>query len=196
MRHQTAREIARDPASTEVGSDGVPPPPLDPLTAIKLWENPCWLSFRVNFLTYRFNGPVYDWIEARFRLVRPEFVALYATGLMPGVTAQGISISAAVPKNTLSRAINKLVRRGLLRRTAHPDDQRAFTLDLTPAGQAVFDEAMPMMIARQSTMLSALTAAEQAQLAELLGRMVMRSNAWPTSLNETPSVPTARKDLP
>ena len=36
---------------------------LDPLTVTKLWDNPCWLSFRLNFVAFRFNDPVYRWIE-------------------------------------------------------------------------------------------------------------------------------------
>ena len=31
---------------------------LDPLIVTKLWGNPCWLSFRLNFIAFRFNDPV------------------------------------------------------------------------------------------------------------------------------------------
>ena len=87
---------------------------LDPLTVTKLWDNPCWLSFRLNFIAFRFNDPVYRWIETRYGLVRPEFVALYAVGLKGGVAAKNIVSSSGLPKNTLSRAIQKLLQRRLL----------------------------------------------------------------------------------
>ena len=89
---------------------------LDPLTVTKLWDNPCWLSFRLNFVAFRFNDPVYRWIETRYGLVRPEFVALYSVGLKEGVAAKNIVASSGLPKNTLSRAVQKLLQRRLLKR--------------------------------------------------------------------------------
>ena len=32
---------------------------LPPLLAVKLWQNPCWLSFRVNVIAAGFNRHVY-----------------------------------------------------------------------------------------------------------------------------------------
>jgi DNA-binding MarR family transcriptional regulator len=155
---------------------------LDPLTLTKLWDNPCWLSFRLNFLAFRFNDPVYRWIETRYGLVRPEFVALYAVGLKEGVAAKNIVSSSGLPKNTLSRAIQKLLQRRLLKRETDRDDLRSFVLRLTPAGRAIYEEAMPLMLERQSTMLSALSEAEQRQLCELMDKLVIASSTWPADL--------------
>ena len=155
---------------------------LDPLTVTKLWDNPCWLSFRLNFIAFRFNDPVYRWIETRYGLVRPEFVALYAVGLKGGVAAKNIVSSSGLPKNTLSRAIQKLLQRRLLKRETDPDDLRSYVLALTPAGRAIFDETMPMMVGQQTAMLSVLTEAEQKQLCELMDKMVIASPSWPADL--------------
>lgn len=155
---------------------------LDPLTVTKLWDNPCWLSFRLNFVAFRFNDPVYRWIETRYGLVRPEFVALYAVGLKGGVAAKNIVASAGLPKNTLSRAIQKLLERRLLKRESDPDDLRSYVLALTPAGRAIFDETMPRMVQQQAAMLGALSEAEQKQLCELLDKMVIASPTWPVDL--------------
>lgn len=155
---------------------------LDPLIVTKLWDNPCWLSFRLNFIAFRFNDPVYRWIETRYGLVRPEFVALYAVGLKGGVAAKNIVSSSGLPKNTLSRAIQKLLQRRLLKRETDPDDLRSYVLALTPAGRAIFDETMPMMVDQQTTMLSVLTEAEQKQLCELMDKMVIASSTWPADL--------------
>lgn len=156
---------------------------LDPLTVAKLWDNPCWLSFRLNFLSFRFNDPVYHWIETRYGLVRPEFVALYAVGLRSGVAAKNIVASSGLPKNTLSRAVQKLLQRRLLRRESDPDDLRSYVLALTPAGKAIFDETMPLMTGHQDAMLSALDEAERKQLCELLDKLVIASPGWPRELD-------------
>lgn len=114
--------------------------------------------------------------------MRPEFVALYAVGLKGGVAAKNIVSSSGLPKNTLSRAIQKLLQRRLLKRETDPDDLRSYVLALTPAGRAIFDETMPMMVDQQTTMLSVLTEAEQKQLCELMDKMVIASSTWPADL--------------
>lgn len=155
---------------------------LDPLTITKLRDNPCWLSFRLNFVSFGFNDPVYRWIETRYGLVRPEFGALYAVGLREGVAAKNIVASTGLPKNTLSRAIQKLLQRRLLRREVDPEDMRSFVLHLTPAGRTIFDEAMPIMLKQQATMLAPLTEAEQKQLCQLMDKLIIGSPNWPTDL--------------
>lgn len=156
---------------------------LDPLIITKLWHNPCWLSFRLNFISYGFNGPVYRWIEDRHDLVRPEFVVLYAVGLKEGVAAKNIVASAGLPKNTLSRAIRKLLTRRLLKRETDQHDLRSYGLWLTPAGRAIFDETMPVMVEHQNAMLSALSESEQRTLCVLLEKLVIASPAWPGELD-------------
>src|SRR4051812_21412677 len=99
---------------------------LDPLIEIKLWQNPCWFSFRINYLALLFNIPVYSWIERSYRVTRPEFVVLYSVGLKQGVAAKDICGSTGFPKPTISRAIQQLLKRNLLRRTVDPADQRSF----------------------------------------------------------------------
>jgi DNA-binding MarR family transcriptional regulator len=165
---------------------------LDPLTITKLWDNPCWLSFRLNFIAFRFNDPVYRWIETRYGLVRPEFVALYAVGLKEGVAAKNIVSSSGLPKNTLSRAIQKLLQRRLLKRETDRDDLRSFVLHLTSAGRSIFEETMPLMVRQQTTMLSGLTDAEQRQLCELMDKLVIGSPGWPADLDDT-QADTARQ---
>jgi DNA-binding MarR family transcriptional regulator len=162
---------------------------LDPLTVTKLWDNPCWLSFRLNFIAFRFNDPVYRWIEMRYGLVRPEFVALFSVGLKGGVAAKNIVASSGLPKNTLSRAIQKLLQRRLLRRDTDRDDLRSYVLALTPGGQSIFDETMPLMVDHQNAMLSALSEAEQKQLCELMDKMVIASPRWPTDLEPEGDLP-------
>jgi len=155
---------------------------LDPLTVTKLWDNPCWLSFRLNFVAFRFNDPVYRWIETRYGLVRPEFVALYSVGLKEGVAAKNIVASSGLPKNTLSRAVQKLLQRRLLKRESDPTDLRSYVLHLTPAGRKIFDETMVPMVEHQTTMLAGLSEDEQRQLCVLMDKLVIASPAWPQEL--------------
>lgn len=157
--------------------------PLHPLIAVKLWENPCWLSFRINYLGLRFNLPVYGWIEQRYGLKRPEYVVLYSLYLRDGIAAKDVCASAGFPKNTISRGIQKLLRRRLIRRAPAAHDRRSYVLRFTAQGRRILDETVPPMAAHEKRMLSALSRDEQQTLSELLAKLVADSPYWPTQLN-------------
>jgi DNA-binding MarR family transcriptional regulator len=159
---------------------------LHPLIAVKLWDNPCWLSFRINHLALTFNIPIYGWIEAHHRLKRPEFVVLYSLRLKDGVAATDVCSASGFPKNTISRAIQILLKRRLIRRAADESDRRSFVLRLTPSGRRIVASAMPAMLERERVMLNALTPAERHMLFELMAKMVVSSAEWPAAIEMEP----------
>jgi MarR family transcriptional regulator, temperature-dependent positive regulator of motility len=146
---------------------------LDPVTEAKLWKNPCWLSFRFNYLALRYNTPVYDWVRRRWGLSRPEFAVIYTLGLCDNALARDISASFGFPQNTLSRAVAKLLRLGLIARRTGAEDRRSQILSLTPAGRALLEEATPRFVADEAHLLDALTAPERQTLARLLSKIVV-----------------------
>lgn len=159
-------------------------PELHPVIAVKLWENPCWFSFRINYLGLQFNTPVYGWIERRYGLMRPEYVVLYSLFLKDGISANDICQSSGFPKNTLSRAIQKLLRRRLIRRAADPLDRRRYGLRLAAEGRRIVDETLPAMLERERRMLAALTQAERQVLSKLLAHLVSDSPGWPAQVEQ------------
>ena len=83
----------------------------------KLWHNPCWLSFRTNFIAHHFNQPLYDWIQRRYPAHAARACrALCARAEARAITADDIAASSSRPKNTLSRAVNSLLRKKLVLR--------------------------------------------------------------------------------
>lgn len=169
--------------SREESGTATPDAALHPLIAIKLWQNPCWLSFRINYLSLRFNLPVYGWIEQRYGLMRPEYVVLYALYLRDGIAAKDVCATAGFPKNTISRAIQKLLRRRLICRAPDARDRRSFVLRLTGEGRRILDETVPPMTAHEKRMLSVLNRDEQRALSGLLAKLVADSPNWPAQLN-------------
>jgi DNA-binding MarR family transcriptional regulator len=155
---------------------------LDPMVATKLWRNPCWLSFRANFIAHHFNQPLYDLIHRRYRLTPPEHVVLYALGLQEGVTADDIAASSSRPKNTLSRAINSLLRKKLLLRKQDQSDRRRLSLYLTRSGRRIVGETVPLFVERERAMAAALTPDEQHTLNRLLTRVILSKPQWPATV--------------
>jgi DNA-binding MarR family transcriptional regulator len=146
---------------------------LDAFTHARLWKNPCGFAARFNYIALRYNQPLYGWVMERFGLARIEFAVIYSLSLHNGITASEIATSTAFPKNTLSRAVNRLVRQGLVSRRIDMVDRRQQFLDLTPAGRAVVEEAMPRFVAMEREMLSPLSLVERETLSNLMAKVVL-----------------------
>jgi MarR family 2-MHQ and catechol resistance regulon transcriptional repressor len=58
----------------------------------------------------------------------------------------------------------------------HRDDRRITLAVLTPAGRDLFEKIHPSHLARIDELMSALSAEEQWQLADLLGRLADRAS--------------------
>jgi len=166
-------ESAAAGGGTGVGADLLGRHRLDAFTHARLWRNPCGFAARFNYLGLRYNTQLYGWVEERFGLSRAEFAVIYSLALVDGVTASEIAASTAFPKNTLSRAVNRIAKLGLIRRREGETDRRQQNLTLTARGRAVFDEALPRFAALETEMLSPLSLVERETLSALMAKVVL-----------------------
>ncbi|WP_392544770.1 MarR family winged helix-turn-helix transcriptional regulator [Oryzobacter telluris] len=118
----------------------------------------------------------------------PELVAVYAQhGLGEGdfdvlatlrrqgepfaLTPGDLVERTLVTSGAVSKRVDRLEARGLVKRRASPSDGRSRTVVLTAAGRRVIDEAMGAHVANEARLLEGLTAAERKTLGTLLGRL-------------------------
>jgi DNA-binding MarR family transcriptional regulator len=83
-----------------------------------------------------------------------------------------VAAETGVTKGTLTGVIKTLQGRKLLRRTPHLDDQRRVSISLTKAGERLIGEVFPQFNEHETLAVSALSHAEQLELARLL-RLVL-----------------------
>lgn len=83
-----------------------------------------------------------------------------------------VAAEAGITKGTLTGVIKTLQGRKLLRRTPHLDDRRRVSISLTKAGERLIEEVFPQFNQHETLAVSALSHAEQRELARLL-RLVM-----------------------
>jgi DNA-binding MarR family transcriptional regulator len=157
---------------------------IERMLQAKLWDNPCWLAFRLNYLALRYNTPLYDWVQRTYGLSRVEYVVIYSLALSEGGQARDISETSGFPKNTLSRAVARLEDLGLIVRENLPGGGRNQPLSLSGAGWQLFEETLPAFERFEKMMLSALTEPEQQTLADLLAKIVRAGDDWPDTLND------------
>jgi MarR family transcriptional regulator, temperature-dependent positive regulator of motility len=143
-----------------------------------LRKNEIAFGYRIGYLFNHFSGPVYKWTAAELGLQRPEFATLFCAAHLKSTTATDVVTLTGIPKNSVSRAVKKLIEIGYLRSQIDAQDGRRALLTLTAAGTRVYLQILPRFRDRQDRMVKVLTAAERAELDRLLNKLVERDDDW------------------
>lgn len=94
-----------------------------------------------------------------------------------------VAEEAGITKGTLTGVIKTLQTRKLIRRIPHRDDRRRVSIGLTKTGKRLIEEVFPEFNKHETLSVSALSIAEQRELARLL-RLVL-TNIKMTSSEKT-----------
>jgi len=81
-------------------------------------------------------------------LTHPQFDIIATLGNTPGMSYKELGEKTLITKGTLTGVIDRLEQKGLVARERSCDDKRSFFVRLTPAGDAVFDDVFPKVVAR------------------------------------------------
>ncbi len=88
------------------------------------------------------------------------------------ITPTEVAEAASEKPANITRLTDSLCSKGLLSRTASPEDRRKVALTLQPAGIALIERLLPDVCAFLETETAALDAGEQQQLEKLLKKML------------------------
>ncbi len=143
-----------------------------------LRKNEIAFGYRIGYLFNHFSGPVYKWTAAELGLQRPEFATLFCTAHLGTTTATDVVTLTGIPKNSLSRAVSKLIAAGLLKSQVDANDGRRAILTLTASGRRAYERMLPRFRDRQESMMAVLSATERAEFDRLLNKLVERDDDW------------------
>ncbi|MFO1306012.1 MAG: MarR family winged helix-turn-helix transcriptional regulator [Burkholderiales bacterium] len=143
-----------------------------------LRRNEIAFGYRIGYLFNHFSGPVYKWTAAALDMQRPEFATLFCIAHLEDVSASDVAELTGIPKNSVSRAVGKLLDRRLISRAADESDGRRAILAMTAAGRKVYEQVLPRFRQRQEQMLATLTPSERAEFNRLLNKLVERTDDW------------------
>lgn len=93
-------------------------------------------------------------------LTTPQFDVICTLGNTPGMTMGQLAEKTLVTKGTLTGIIDRLERKGLVRREVPPENRRCFMIVLTIEGDRVFEEVFPAHIAHLKERFSKLSEPE------------------------------------
>lgn len=87
-------------------------------------------------------------------LTPPQFDIIATLGNTSGMCCKDLGEKTLITKGTLTGVIDRLELKGLVARERSGNDKRSFFVRLTPAGEAMFDDVFPKVIAQAKTMFS------------------------------------------
>ena len=130
-----------------------------------------FLPYRLSVLSNRVSQTIADFYVERFGLAVTEWRVIAVLGRFPGLSANGVAVRTAMDKVAVSRAVSRLLERGLLEREVHGDDRRRSVLALSEAGYRIHDDVAPLALAFEQRLLAGMDASERELLFRLLDRL-------------------------
>ena len=144
------------------------PHPPSPADALQLER---FLPYRLSVLSNRLSSAIAQVYSQRFGLAITEWRILAVLGRFPGMSAAGVAERSAMDKVAVSRAVARLLERGLLHRETHGDDRRRSVLELSEAGRKVYSEVAPLALSYERELLAPLSEDERLQFSRMLDRL-------------------------
>lgn len=135
-------------------------------------------GLRLSLWSGFYTGPVFAEIEQRFGLYRDENNVLFALATYGQLTAKSICEFLGRPKNSISRAIDRLLKKGLVHTEVDPSDRRRVLLTIEPAGRALHEKTLRIHKKREAHMLKSLTQVERTALDAILSKLIADADSW------------------
>ena len=107
-----------------------------------------------------------------FDLTSVQFAALVVISEHPGTDATRVSDLIYFDRSTIGNVLDRLEKRGLIRREAGVEDRRTKRLHMTPQGRVVLRKIESKLPRISDTILAPLPAADRTRLMKLLGALV------------------------
>lgn len=152
----------------------MPTDPHDPASVPQhaVLELERFLPYRLSVLSNRVSQTIADTYVERFGLAVTEWRVIAVLGRYPDLSANAVAERTAMDKVAVSRAVARLLARGLLQRETHGDDRRRSVLALSEAGYRIYDEVAPLALECERRLLAHLSTEEHATLDALIDRLM------------------------
>lgn len=117
---------------------------------------------------------------AQFDLTTPQYIALVLVASGAASRPGDICRMLAHDPGAMTRMIDRLEERKLVRRVSDPDDRRALNLELTAQGKALYPKLIETAVGVLNRFLHGFTKTEARQLEDMLQRMLANADTLDT----------------
>lgn len=136
-----------------------------------------FLPYRLSVLANQVSAAIAADYAERFDLTIPEWRVMAVLGRFPGLSAAEVAGFTAMDKVAVSRAVARLIAGKRLLRGVAPDDRRRSVLRLSPAGERIYREIVPLARMHETRLAGALSDTERGELDRLLDKLLRSAAA-------------------
>jgi DNA-binding MarR family transcriptional regulator len=136
----------------------------------------------LGFLLSAVRSTIWSSIEAELQpldITAAQFVVFNSIALGKGRTIGEFCRLLGYDSGAMTRLLDRIEKKGLIRRVANPEDRRSFLLELTPESKALFPQARRRVQAVFRRLLAGFDEAQAAALKQSLEQLL--ANAARTS---------------
>ncbi len=126
-------------------------------------------------------------LEDRFGISMPEWKVLAIIAEKPGLSAVTVARLAEMDTVAVSRAVTKLLDRGLIDRELDSEDRRRSVLNLSEAGAGLYEQVVPIAQELETNLLSEFSEEEQRVLEKAIRILRAKSKDFTDSVVSTPA---------
>ena len=134
-------------------------------------------AYRLSYLTSAIVTPGYDDVKRETGLIRGEYLLLLCLAHEPVLTAQDVARMTRRPRNSISRAVHRMLDEGYIDRAPDPDDGRQAKLTITAKGRAMQAQIEAILAAREEEVLAPLSEEEHKALDAMLQKLARHAAA-------------------
>jgi len=159
-------------AAVQRVADLLPGLPVDDVTLLKM----------LNIVGTRLDDAEEAWLKP-YQLSRSEFRTLMMLFSSPGQQTHPSELCqwAAQKPTNMTRIIDSLLKRGLVTRRPSDEDRRRIILEVTPEGDRLVRELLPMLRPKLQALFKGFTPDEHRQLTRLTEKLLGNIDAMDTA---------------
>ncbi len=135
-----------------------------------------FFPYRLSTLDMAVSQSVAQLYSGRFNLTRQEWRIMAALGCNQAMSAKDIAAYCSLEKMQVSRALSRLKQAELIAQQEDRQDRRYSSLSLSEKGHTMYKKIVPLVLAREAFILSALSDEEQRQLNQLMEKVYAKAN--------------------
>lgn len=130
-----------------------------------------WIGYRFSLISARLGNFVAPMYASRHNLTMPAWRSLAVVARYQPLTASQLAMRTSSDAFKVARAIELLVRRGLIRRDVDKNDRRRASLSLTAAGRKVYNDIEKFVVRVEHELAAVLDPDELAMLRQTLDKV-------------------------
>lgn len=135
-----------------------------------------FVPYLLNRIAAQWNGGLADELR-KFDLTTPQMRALAVLSINSGLTINELSALAVTEQSTMSRTLDTLEQRKLVRRRPRASDMRVREVEITSDGRTAFAEFWPVMFSRYRDMFKDIGEDEFSALTTTLHKVLKNLRA-------------------